>query len=124
MALMTMPDVCWGFGDPPLLENINFTLEKGERVCLLGRNGVGKSTLLKLVSGRMVPDSGDIWCSQGVTISWLTQGVPEDADGTIFEIVAEGFGETGRALFEYHRLCPVQEKGYNLDGKGLPGAST
>ncbi|MBL6972324.1 MAG: ABC-F family ATP-binding cassette domain-containing protein, partial [Desulfobacterales bacterium] len=63
MALMTMHDVCWGFGDPPLLENINFTLEKGERVCLLGRNGVGKSTLLKLVSGRMVPDSGDIWCS-------------------------------------------------------------
>ena len=105
MALMTMHDVCWGFGDPPLLENINFTLEKGERVCLLGRNGVGKSTLLKLVSGRMVPDSGDIWCSQGVTISWLTQGVPEDADGTIFEIVAEGFGETGRALVEYHRLC-------------------
>ncbi|NQT68122.1 MAG: ATP-binding cassette domain-containing protein [Desulfobacteraceae bacterium] len=105
MALITMHDVCWGFGDPPLLENINFTLEKGERVCLLGRNGVGKSTLLKLVSGRMVPDSGDIWCSQGVTISWLTQGVPEDADGTIFEIVAEGFGETGRALVEYHRLC-------------------
>ncbi|NNF99423.1 MAG: ATP-binding cassette domain-containing protein [Desulfobacteraceae bacterium] len=104
MALITLRDVYWGFGDPPLLENINFTLEKGERVCLLGRNGVGKSTLLKLITGRMLPDSGDIWRSQGITLSRLTQDVPVDADGTIFDIVAEGFGATGRAFVDYHRL--------------------
>ena len=55
MALIGMQDVCWGFVDPPLLENITFQIEKGERVCLVGRNGVGKSTLLKLLGGDEPP---------------------------------------------------------------------
>ncbi len=65
MALIGMRDVCWGFAEPPLLENVTFQIEKGDRVCLVGRNGVGKSTLLKLLGGDMLPDSGDIWRRPG-----------------------------------------------------------
>ena len=98
MALIGMRNVCWGFVDPPLLENITFQIEKGERVCLVGRNGVGKSTLLKLLGGQMIPDSGDIWRQQGVSVAVLEQDVPAEFDGTIFDVVAEGLGKTGRAL--------------------------
>ena len=104
MALITMRDVCWGFDSPPLLENISFTLNKGERVCLLGRNGVGKSTLLKLISGQMAADRGDIQRQSGIKISGLAQEVPKETDETIFDVVAAGCGETGRAFVEYRSL--------------------
>ena len=55
MALIGVRDLCWGFSKPPLLENITFQIEKGERLCLLGRNGEGKSTLLKLLNGAILP---------------------------------------------------------------------
>ncbi len=97
MALIGMRDVNWGFVAPPLLENINFQIEKGERVCLLGRNGVGKSTLMKLLSGSVLPDSGDVWRQQGLSVAALEQDVPGEFQGTIFDVVAEGFGKTGRA---------------------------
>jgi ATP-binding cassette subfamily F protein uup len=104
MALIGMRDVCWGFGEPPLLENITFQIEKGERVCLVGRNGVGKSSLLKLLGGDMLPDSGDVWRRQGTRVASLEQDVPAGFDGTIFDVVAEGLGQTGRALAEHGRI--------------------
>ena len=113
MALIGMRDVCWGFGEAPLLENVNFQIEKGERVCLLGRNGVGKSTLLKLLGGGMQPDSGDIWRRQGISVAALEQDVPTGFDGTIFDVVAEGLDETGRALAEHSRICKNPEAGEN-----------
>jgi len=109
MALIGMRNVCWGFGEPPLLENVTFQIGKGERVCLVGRNGVGKSTLLKLLGGDMLPDSGDIWSRQGVSVAALEQDVPAGFDGTIFDVVAEGLGETGRALAEHSRICKDTE---------------
>ena len=105
MALIGMREVCWGFGDPLLLEKITFQIAKGERVCLLGRNGVGKSTLLKLLAGEILPDSGDVWRQQGATVAVLDQDVPTGFDGTIFDVVAEGLGTKGRALAEHNRIC-------------------
>ena len=105
MALIGMQEVCWGFDDPPLLEKVTFQIAKGERVCLLGRNGVGKSTLLKLLAGEILPDSGDIWRQQGATVAVLEQDVPRGFDGTIFDVVAEGLGTKGRALAEHNRIC-------------------
>jgi len=104
MALIGMRDVCWGFGEAPLLENVTFQLGKGERVCLVGRNGVGKSTLLKLLGGKIRPDSGEIWRRQGLSVATLEQDVPAGFEGTIFDVVAEGLGETGRALAEHSRI--------------------
>jgi ATP-binding cassette subfamily F protein uup len=111
MALIGMRDVCWGFVEPPLLENLTFQIEKGERVCLVGRNGVGKSTLLKLLGGQMIPDSGDVWRQQDVSIAALEQEVPVEFGGTIFDVVAEGLGEMGRALVEHSRICKHTETG-------------
>ena len=96
MALIGMRDVSWGFDDPPLLENVTFQIEKGERVCLVGRNGVGKSTLLKLLCGEMLPDRGEIWRRQGLKVTALEQDVPAGFDGTIFDVVAGGLDQTGR----------------------------
>jgi ATP-binding cassette subfamily F protein uup len=111
MAVIGMREVYWGFGDPPLLENVTFQIEKGQRVCLVGRNGVGKSTLLKLLSGEMLADSGEIWRRQGIRVAALEQDVPAAFDGAIFDVVAEGLGETGRALAEYSRICRHPETG-------------
>ena len=105
MALIGMREVCWGFGDPLLLEKITFQIAKGERVCLLGRNGAGKSTMLKLLSGEILPDSGDVCRQQGTTVAVLEQDVPTGFDGTLFDVVAEGLGPKGRALAEYNRIC-------------------
>jgi len=113
MALIGMRDVYWGFAEPPLLENVTFQIEKGERVCLVGRNGVGKSTLLKLLGGEMLPDSGDIWRRQGISVAALEQDVPAGFDGTVFDVVAEGLGETGRALAEHSRISRYTETGDN-----------
>jgi ATP-binding cassette subfamily F protein uup len=71
----------------------------------VGRNGVGKSTLLKLLGGEMLPDSGEIWRRQGISVAALEQDVPAGYDGTIFDVVADGLGETGRALAEHSRIC-------------------
>jgi ATP-binding cassette subfamily F protein uup len=105
MALIGMRNVNWGFVDPPLLENLTFQIEKGERVCLVGRNGVGKSTLMKLLGGDMLPDSGDVWRQQGIRVATLEQDVPAGFHGTIFDVVAQEFGRTGRALAEHSRIC-------------------
>ena len=109
MALMGMRDVSWGFDNPPLLDNITFQIEKGERVCLIGRNGVGKSTFLKLLSGEMVPDRGEVWRQGGVSIALLTQDVITGFEGTIFDLVAEGLGDKGKILVEYNCLTKIPE---------------
>ena len=104
MALIGVRDLCWGFSQPPLLENITFQIEKGERLCLLGRNGEGKSTLLKLLNGEILPDSGEIWRQQGLTVAALDQVVPREFEGTVFEVVAGGRGPNGATLAGTHRI--------------------
>ena len=102
MALLGMQDVTIAFGGPPVLDRAAFAIERGERVCLLGRNGAGKSTIMKLLDGTMLPDSGDIVRQAGVTIARLEQEIPADVEGTTFEVVAAGLGETGQLLARYH----------------------
>ena len=91
MALLSMQDVSLKFGGPALLDGVNLQIEEGERVCLLGRNGAGKSTLMKLIRGDMEPDSGEISRQQALRVAYLTQEVPHDLEGTIFEVVESDF---------------------------------
>ena len=101
MAYITLRDVQLAFGGPALLDGANFNLERGERVCLIGRNGEGKSTLLKLIEGSLLPDSGEISLQNGITISMLAQDVPMDS-GKVADIVADGAGEASEVLRAYH----------------------
>src|SRR3954454_17500615 len=103
MALLGMQDVSIAFGGPPILDRANLAIEKGERVCLLGRNGAGKSTIMKLLDGTMLPDTGEIVRQTGVTVTRLEQDVPSDVDGTTFDVVAAGLGDAGLLLARYHQ---------------------
>ncbi len=97
-----MQDVTLAFGGPPVLDRARFAIERGERVCLLGRNGAGKSTILKLLDGELTPASGEVIRQTGVTVTRLEQQVPDDVEGTIFEVVAGGLGDAGTLLARYH----------------------
>ena len=101
MAYITLRDVQLAFGGPSLLDGATFNLERGERVCLIGRNGEGKSTLLKLIEGSLLPDRGEVSIQNGITISMLAQDVPMDS-GKVADIVADGAGEAATVLKAYH----------------------
>ena len=88
MALISLRDVSVSFGGPAVLEHLTLHIEVGERVCLLGRNGEGKSTLMRLISGDLSPDTGDILRQQGLRIGHLPQEVPQDLQGTVIDIVS------------------------------------
>ncbi|HZK77935.1 MAG TPA: ATP-binding cassette domain-containing protein, partial [Gemmatimonadaceae bacterium] len=85
-----------------VLDHAAFSIERGERVCLIGRNGAGKSTVMKLLDGTIAPDSGEIVRQTGVTVARLEQEIPPDVSGTIFDVVAAGLGDVGRLLARYH----------------------
>ncbi len=102
MALLGLKDVSIAFGGPPVLHHASFSLESGERVCLLGRNGAGKSTLMRLLDGTMTPDTGEVVRQTGVTVARLEQEVPPEVDGTTYDVVAAGLGEVGQLLARYH----------------------
>ena len=104
MSLIHLQSVFLSYGLPPLLEDVNLTIEKGERICLLGRNGTGKSTLLKIISGDIQADGGERRVGAGATISRLTQEVPAGTGGRVFDVVAGGLGELGGLVSQYHDL--------------------
>ena len=88
MALISLREVSVSFGGPSVLEHLTLHIEAGERVCLLGRNGEGKSTLMRLISGDLAPDTGDVLRQQGLRIGHLPQEVPQDLQGTVIDIVS------------------------------------
>ena len=102
MPLLTLTDICLAYGHHPLLDKVNFQIDAGERVCLVGRNGTGKSTLFRVITKDAEPDEGEIWRKDGLRISHLLQEVPADNTHTIFEVVAHGLGEMGDLLTDYH----------------------
>ena len=103
MSLLALQDIRVAFGGPPVLDAASFSIERGERVCLLGRNGAGKSTLMKLIDGTVTPDAGEVVRQGGVTVARLEQDIPSDVEGTIFDVVAAGLGPTGALLAKYHQ---------------------
>ncbi|WP_022954904.1 ATP-binding cassette domain-containing protein [Perlucidibaca piscinae] len=91
MSLLSLRDVSIAFGGPNLLHKAQFSLARGERVCLIGRNGEGKSTLFKLIAGELKPDSGEIIRQQGLRMATLVQEVPQAwTEGTVGDLVAGG----------------------------------
>ncbi|MDH5483923.1 MAG: ATP-binding cassette domain-containing protein [Gammaproteobacteria bacterium] len=113
MALLTLRDISLGFGGPNLLNSINLQIEKKERLCLLGRNGEGKSTLMKLIAGFIKADDGSFERQQGLKIAYLTQDVPSDIDGSIYDVVASGLDKAGELLARYHHATLELAENYN-----------
>jgi len=105
MSLIALSAVSLGFRGPPVLDRAHLTIESGERVCLLGRNGTGKTTLLGLLQGTLEPDRGEVIRQQGLRTAMLPQEVPRDLRGSVFDVVARGLGPKAALLAEYHRLA-------------------
>jgi ATP-binding cassette subfamily F protein uup len=104
MPLIQLQRVAYSVGGPLLLERVDLTIEPGERVCVVGRNGEGKSTLLRLLAGEIKPDDGEVRVQGGVRVAKLAQEVPQDARGSVFDVVAQGLGELGALLARFHHL--------------------
>lgn len=103
MALIHLKDIHLAFGIAPILDGVNLSIDAGERLCLIGRNGEGKSTLLKLIHGDLQPDSGEVIINNAVRIGMLEQDVPEN-HGNILDIVMGGNKQASELLTDYHHL--------------------
>ncbi|GHA70426.1 ATP-binding cassette domain-containing protein [Cognatilysobacter bugurensis] len=120
MPLITLQNVDYSVGGPLLLENVELSIDKGERIALIGRNGAGKSTLLKLIAGELQADDGEVRREGGVRVARLEQEVPIGAGGAVWDVVAEGLGDLGRWLAEYHHLSHADV----FDGDALARVQT
>lgn len=96
MALLELRNIDLRYRGPVLLDSVDFRIEPGEKVCLIGRNGTGKTSLLRLIEGKEQPDGGQVIRQQGLKTTLLTQEVPHDLTGTVFDVVASGFAATGQ----------------------------
>ena len=104
MYLIRFDDVSLEFGDVPILKHAQFMIEPKERVCLIGRNGAGKSSLMKLITGDYVADDGDIQKRRHLRISQLEQTLLDESEETVRDVVRKGMQEQQDLLDEYNRL--------------------
>lgn len=104
MALISLQNISLAFGGPLIFDDLTVQLESGERVALLGRNGVGKTTLMKVISGQIKVDKGTVVYQKGIRVTHLPQEVPVDITGTVFDVVLSGLGGHVKLLKDYHHV--------------------
>lgn len=102
MAVVSLREISINFTGTILLNKVSMQIEPGERVCLLGRNGEGKSTLLGIIQGTTIPDGGSVDYAKGSRVAMLPQEVPHDLGGLVYDVVALGLGTVGEHLTAYH----------------------
>jgi ATP-binding cassette subfamily F protein uup len=105
MPLLTLQRVGLAFGHLPLFEDADLQIDAGERIALIGRNGSGKSSLLRVLSGDQTLDAGAVWREPGLRVSRLDQDVPVTGDRTVFAEIAAGLGELGSLVADYHQAA-------------------
>ncbi len=110
IALLSLQNVKIAFGGPLVLDDVSLQIEEHERICLLGRNGEGKSTLLNILNNEITPNAGTIMRRQNVRVSLLPQKVPTSLTGSVYNCVAAGLDRLSREIQEYHRLITDPEK--------------
>jgi len=121
-VLLRLDRVCLAFGSRPLLDGVSLAIEAGERVCLVGRNGEGKSSLLRLVQGVTQPDAGTVWIRPGAHVAHLAQDAVDQSDATVAEVVTGGLGDVVALLAEYHEVAATfQRTQAAADGGRLTG---
>jgi ATP-binding cassette subfamily F protein uup len=114
MSLLRFDEVSLEFGDQKILTDASISIDAGERVCLIGRNGAGKSTTFRLIAGELEPDNGEIVHLGDLVVSQLAQTLPEAMDQHVRDIVRSGLGEIEKLLEEYKR-----QSGLDLDRQGM-----
>lgn len=115
MTLLKLTNVSLAYGNNPLLDGVSWQIARGERVCIIGRNGTGKSSMLSLVKGSQLPDDGEIWRAPGLKIGELPQELPLADERTVFDVVAEGLAGVGKLLADYHHLSQNIQNDADLD---------
>jgi ATP-binding cassette subfamily F protein uup len=105
MPLLRLAKLSLAFGHHALLDCAELEITRGERLCLVGRNGEGKSSLLRLVSGETAPDDGSVWIRPGTRVAHLAQEVALDSRESVFDVVAGGLPELGRLISDYHHVA-------------------
>src|SRR4051812_5374181 len=105
MPLVRLENISLAYGYLPLLDHVEFQIDSGERISLVGRNGTGKTTLLRVITGCALPDTGEIWRQETLRIANLEQELPPDTEQTVFQVVAAGLGELGSLLSQYHEVA-------------------
>lgn len=114
MTLVRFDEVSLEFGDTPLLVEANFAIEAKERVCLIGRNGAGKSSMLKMIANQLQPDHGEIQWKGNLRVSTLEQNLLETSDELVKDVVLHGLAEQQKLLDQYNELSKK-----DLDKHGL-----
>ncbi len=117
MSLARVQSLSISFGDKPVLSDASVAIDSDQRIALVGRNGTGKSTLLKLLAGLQQPDSGEIVFRQGVTVSYLPQDVPTRQPGTVASVVAGALGDVGQHLIDYEAVVAAMAEGADVGDK-------
>ncbi|MBF0330901.1 MAG: ATP-binding cassette domain-containing protein [Candidatus Omnitrophica bacterium] len=104
MSLISLSEITLAFGGPKLFDKLSLQIEAGERIALLGRNGTGKTTLMKVLAGKLGVDVGSVSFQKGLVVAYLPQEVPRDMTGDVFDMVASGLGDRARLLSDYHHV--------------------
>lgn len=112
MSIVRLENVSLAYGLKPLLDEVSFSIEREQRLCLLGRNGEGKSSLMRLIMRNTEPDSGQVIFDKNLKIGFLPQDLPDADHQKAFDVVAQGLPEVGKLLSEYHHL--IDEGGSDL----------
>ena len=117
MSLISYRNLSISFGGPLLLDDVGITIDRKERICLLGRNGEGKSTLLRILAEQVKPDTGEVERMDGFRVAKLDQEIPVGVEGTVFDLVAKGLGPEANLLREYN--LAVQKLGESSEDEKL-----
>ncbi|NOZ52300.1 MAG: ATP-binding cassette domain-containing protein [Gammaproteobacteria bacterium] len=104
MSLIKIEKLSLSFGDQPLLDHIDLQLDVAERVCVIGRNGTGKSSLLKIIANLHTADSGSVWRKPELRLAYLAQEGYLDDGLDVYEVIASGLADVGAQLVEYHHV--------------------
>ncbi|MFT5117419.1 MAG: ATP-binding cassette subfamily F protein uup [Kiritimatiellia bacterium] len=115
MELIKFEQCSLHYGEQVLMDKVDLSIQKGQKICLVGRNGTGKSTLLKLMMGDIKPDGGNIWRRRGLRMAYLEQDLPTADELTVYDVVASAFAEIGECLTQYHHLSMTAHDAKSLD---------
>ncbi|MGV6858301.1 MAG: ATP-binding cassette domain-containing protein [bacterium] len=113
MAILTLNNVHFSVGTQAILDGVNLSVEAGERLCLIGRNGEGKSTLLRIVTGEQMADDGEVRLQPGRRMAWVSQEPHLEGDGSVYDTVASGLGNVGHLLGQYHEISQLLTTDYS-----------